>query len=208
MSTLEDAKICLQFLVDCFLENPEKPVFVEKDRVNHSSQTEKEDILNQSGSLSISSITEEKQSVNHSASFTKELVNHSAVLDKSKTHKMAQKSKDEQSAKDFAVTETTISESVHCEICVPNNIEPCAILNNIEPEITVPNTNSIIRRAKKNKQDTIADASLGDKNTEHMESVLPVADKSNTITSAERRLTDIFVYPVKSCAAFKVWVRA
>ena len=163
MSTLEDAQKCLQFIIDCFLEAAEKPVFFVKSIVNQSN----EDIKNQSRH-DISSDVSVNQSVFDSVSH----INNNAQSVKSEDS-------------DF-VAESKSPPSIDTTTKVPKNIP-----------------NSIEDKSKLTKYH-ISDGSVEEVLKSSLGAESSSADGSKLVKGSGRRLTDILLYPIKSCAAFKV----
>ena len=163
MSTLEDAQKCLQFIIDCFLEAAEKPVFFVKSIENQSS----EDIKNQSRYVMFSDV-----SVNQSVSDSVSHVNNNAQSVKSEDS-------------DF-VAESKPPPSVDTKTKVPKNI-PNAIENS--SKLTIYG---------------LSDGSVGEVQKSGLGFDSSADDQSKLVGGPGRRLTDIFLYPIKSCAAFKV----
>ena len=163
MSTLEDAQKCLQFIIDCFLEAAEKPVFFVKSIENQSS----EDIKNQSRYV----ISSDK-SVNQSVSDSVSHVNNNAQSVKSEDRNF--------------VAESKPPPSIDTKTKVPKNIP------------------SVIENKSKLTIDCLSDGSVGDVQKSGLAADSLAEDGSKLVKGSGRRLTDIFLYPIKSCAAFKV----
>ena len=159
MSTFQDANNCLQFLVDCFLETSQKPVFFVKSQEKQS----RENVLDQSLNCNPSNAAV-KQSVSSSVTYTDSLT-HSVISGVSKLD-----------------TERKPA-SVHSKIPIPNKTPSGTLEDRSNDNIST---------------------SIDESMSTHLFVEPTSADNINKVRDSERRLTDIFLYPVKSCAAFRV----
>ena len=181
MSTLQDAQTCLQFLVDCFLENSEKPVFVKKILQNWPVSTENENIVNQSTELTV----EVRQSVNKFVP-DKEIVETSAGFTETGYH---------QNNVESNVKETFLNFSEHAAALkkiIPSVSDKVKLITKVQTETSVATDSG----SGLNK---ISDVAI-----DHLDTKRVNDEYSNPVLASGRILTDIFVYPIKSCAAFKV----
>lgn len=152
MSTLDDAKKCLQFMVDCFLEIHPKPVFWDCKKTENQSMPENSTVLDCALSSTKERLFEELACLHVDSSKVDDTVVH---LD------------------DFEVVPEK-HETEHLKDGARHKKQQCN---------------------EGNKGLVLDEISSCDVEMEDMPMFSPCEG---------RHLTDIFLYPVKSCAAFKV----
>ncbi|KAL4229526.1 hypothetical protein ACF0H5_012566 [Mactra antiquata] len=169
MSSLDDVRKCLQFIVDCFLVSSSKPVFVDKT-------------LDVNQSMSINSTV-----CNESRTESKKRLDSKERL----------RSRERLSSKErlFEVEISSQKESSAADNSVKDNIE--IVHEKHETELT---------------KDDIAIDKASSNDCQPLKPYEVTSSSSNQDTDERlmfspcegRYLADIFLYPVKSCAAFKV----
>ena len=175
MSTLQDVNTCLQFLVDCFLENPHKPVFVEKILKNQSISTGNDNIVNQQTNVKIEKNYSLKKPV---------------------------------SGNEQIESSTRLSVGANPGVKVDRDTRDYVGTSHKKETVQILPEHQNKRVATLDEKVTLDASSI--------DTVKPIKDQLytnivddqmfDTVSNQGRILTDIFVYPVKSCAAFKVSV--
>ena len=193
MSTLQDANTCLQFLVDCFLENPEKPVFIEK-LLEDQSALANGYIVNQSRDLKL-----EVDSSDNSLVSVKETVNELAACRNFRSLKSEENSAYKSITKDSEAEEAISDLPNHDQLSLPSKIVSNATRDESKVEASAPTKDSDQTTLNKKILDLRTDQ------IKDQESAIFVDDYTpKSASNFDRTLTHIFVYPVKSCAAVKV----
>lgn len=174
MSTLEDAQKCLQFIVDCFLNKMPHPVFWEKNKNENQSHS------------------------NNSNRFS---VDFNAVLAEESTTQMKYVGTNtKQSANISTVSTSDVTET--CDLYYQTEKETIEEKYETE-ELKISKTMSEI-------SDPYVECSKLVKQNVRLSPVIQTCDEPQAGDALMfkpcegRHISDIFLYPVKSCAAFKV----
>ena len=188
MSTLQDVRTCLQFLVDCFLENPHKPVFVEKILKNQSVSTGSENPVNQQKDVE----------VELKYSFKKLVSNDKQVESSARLSEADNQGDNVEDAVKETVDTSGKQETFHT--IQEHQAEPKTMISSV---------------VKLDNKEPIDDGGGIDRINNILVAIEnPIRDQlytnhvndgtSDTVSAPKRMLTDIFIYPIKSCGAFKV----
>ncbi|KAH3825946.1 hypothetical protein DPMN_127833 [Dreissena polymorpha] len=179
MSTMLDAQRCLQFIVDCFLESCDKQVFCSKNIWQPVGKTV---------SASDSSKVSEKNNVN--TQLLNDITVNASDTQYDNTIVNEEKSSLAQSSN---IENTKVSQQLSGKV---NKMMVCVEMN-FETPSEIRKVNTKLEQLIQNKEH-----SYGDLNPDI---VTMVTEETEEFEACEGRvLADIFLYPVKSCAAFRV----
>ncbi|XP_052212414.1 molybdenum cofactor sulfurase-like [Dreissena polymorpha] len=179
MSTMLDAKKCLQFIVDCFLERCDKQVFCSKNIWQPVGKTV---------AASDSSKVSEKNNVN--TQLLNDITVNASDTQYDNTIVNEEKSSLAQSSN---IENTKVSQQLSGKV---NKMMVCVEMN-FETPSEIRKVNTKLEQLIQNKEH-----SYGDLNPDI---VTMVTEETEEFEACEGRvLADIFLYPVKSCAAFRV----
>ena len=184
MSSLQDVRTCLQFLVDCFLENSHKPVFVEKILKNQSVSTGSENIVKQ------------PTEVEMKYSFKKPMTNDERAESSARLSEADNQGDNIEDAVKETVDTSGKQETFHT--LKEHQAEPKTMISSVvklDNKVPMDDGGCIDRI----NNEAIENQIRGQLYTNHV-----VDETLGNVPAQGRILTDIFVYPIKSCGAFKV----